>query len=263
VIFLGLKRGIMNTTRGENNKITAKKYRELFRLRAEGKLDSMECTKSLYKILEGVYFDGMRILDIPCGVGHYFRKISELDNIHYVGVDRDLAAIEIAKDIWRDSPNTRFYVQDIFNCNLEDNHFDVVYSYNFLLHLNDYKAPLRELFRVCKRHLIVRSLFNEESSVNSYSVAEDYLNVYPSGKVYHNTYARESIKEFLGELGQCRIKFMKDNSLIPQEGIEKQARLLSVDPSEFSMGGNGKKEYWKGSLLNYEVLFIEKSNRRE
>jgi len=252
----------MNITRGEVERITAKKYRELFRLRAEGKLDNMECTKSLYKILEGLYFDGMRILDIPCGVGHYFRKISELGDIHYVGVDRDLAAIEFAKDIWRDAPNTRFYVQDVFNCGLRDNHFDVVYSYNFLLHLNDYKAPLRELFRVCKRYVIVRSLFNEESSVNSYSVAEDYLNVYPSGKVYHNTYARESITEFLKELGQCRIRFIKDNSLIAQESIEKQATLLNVDPSEFSKGGNGQKEHWKGFLSNYEVLFIEKSNRR-
>ena len=63
--------------------LTAKKYRELFKLRAEGKLDDMECTKNLYKLLKPLYFNGIKILDVPCGVGHYFRKIKELGGINY------------------------------------------------------------------------------------------------------------------------------------------------------------------------------------
>ena len=37
-------------------KLTAKKYRKLFKLRAEGKLDDMECTKRLFDVLKPLLF---------------------------------------------------------------------------------------------------------------------------------------------------------------------------------------------------------------
>lgn len=239
-------------------KLTAKKYRELFGLRAEGKLDDMECTKSLYNILESLYSDGITILDVPCGVGHYFRKIRELGNLDYLGIDLDSEAIAVAKEIWKDVSHAKFDVQDAANLNFEDNSFDVVYCYNLLLHLKDYKKVLEELFRVSKRYIIVRSLFDEEESINSVDVAEDYLDVYPTGRVQYNTYARDDVAKFLKGIGSCEFRFIKDNLPIPQKSIERQEKILKVDSSEFAKGEGNKKQDWKGLELNYAVLFIEK-----
>ena len=240
-------------------KLTAEKYRELFKLRAEGALDDMECTKSLYNIIEGIYFNGIKILDIPCGVGHYFRKMRELGNIEYLGIDLDSEAIAMAKEVWKCAPNARFAVQDISkNLDLEDNSFDVVYCYNLLLHLEDYKEVIRELFRVSKKYIIIRSLFDEKESINSIDVAEDYLEVYSSGKAQYNTYARNDVANFLNDLGHCEFRFINDNQSIPQESIERQGKILGIDSSEFAKAGGNKKQHWKGLELNYEVLFIEK-----
>ncbi len=238
--------------------ITAEKYRELFKLRAEGRLDVMQCTKSLYRILEDLYFDGIKILDIPCGVGHYFRKIRELGNIDYMGVDLDSQAIEMAKEIWKDAVNAKFCVKDVSSFELEDNSFDIVYCYNLLLHLKNYKEPLKNLFRVSKRYIIVRSLFDKEECMNLIEVADDYLNVYQSGKAYYNTYARGDIRNFVKSLGPSKVRFVPDNSSIPQESVEKQMNSLNVRKSEFSIGARSCKESWKGLSLNYEVLIIEK-----
>lgn len=244
-------------------KMTAKKYRELFKARAEGKLDNMECTKNLYRILEGLYFDGIKILDTACGLGHYFRKIRELGDIDYLGIDIDSEAIEIAKQIWKDTPNAKFEIQDVRHLNLEENFFDLVYCYNLLLHLGDYKDALKELFRVSKKYIIVRSLFDEEQSINLFDVAEDYRGVYPSGKIHYNTYARNDVAEFLKDLGSWKFRFVKDNAPIPKESIEKQRNYLEVDESEFTRtNDNRQKEYFKGLLLNYEILFIEKHRIR-
>lgn len=238
--------------------LTAKKYRELFRLRAEGKLDDMECTKSLYKILKPIYFDGIKILDIPCGVGHYFRKLKELGNIDYLGIDSDSKAIETAKEIWKNEPNARFDVQDVSNLDLKDNSIDIIYCYNLLLHLKDYKEALRELFRVSKKYIIVRSLFNEKENIKSLDIARDYLDVYPSGEVYYNTYSREDVTKFLKDLGSSKFKFIEDNPSIPRENIEKQKKLLKVDSFEFTKEGGNRRQKYKRLELNYEILFIEK-----
>jgi len=239
-------------------KLTAEKYRELFKLRAEGKLDDMECTKSLYKILQGLYFDGIKILDVGCSAGHYFRKIRELGDIDYLGIDIDSRAIEIAKDVWKESPNVRFDVQNIYNLNLQDNFFDIVYCYNLLLHLMDYKTALKELFRVSKRHIIIRSLFGLKENISLIDIYKDYMDMYPSGKIPYNKYARNDVGKFLKSLGFCKFRFIKDNLAIPKESIEKQRDCLDVDDSEFTNGHKKGKQIWKNLELNYEVLIIKK-----
>jgi len=238
--------------------LTAKKYRELFKLRAEGKLDDMECTKTLFEILKPLYFDGIKILDVPCGVGHYFRKIKDLGNIDYLGVDSDPEAIKMARKTWKNFPNAKFEVQNISNMDLNDNSMDIVFCYNLLLHLENYKDSLRELFRISRKYIIIRSLFDGNRSINSFEVASDYLKVYPSGKIWYNTYARAGVGQFLRELGLCESKFIKDNPLVSRESILAQKELLQVDSSEFAKGGGSGKQEFKGLKLNYEVLFVEK-----
>lgn len=241
-----------------NSTLSAKKYRELFKLRAEGKLDYMECTKRLFDILKPLYFRGVKILDVPCGVGHYYRKIKELGEVEYIGVDLDSEAVKLAKDVWTDDKNANFESSDATKINVEDNSVDIVVCYNLLLHLKDYKDVVKELFRVSKKYIIIRSLFDKYHSMNTMSVSEDYKKVYPDGRICYNTYSREDVMRFLNSLGKCKITFINDNIPIPKENLEKQQKILGVDSSEFAIGADKNNQDWKGLKLNYEVLFIEK-----
>lgn len=171
-------------------RLTAEKYRELFRLRAEGELDHMECTKHLYEILKPLYFEGMKILDVGCGAGHYYRKLRELGAIDYWGVDIDEGAIEIANEVWGEDPNVAFGIRDANDLNFKDNSFDVVICYNLLLHLGGYKNALKEMFRVARKFLIVRSLFGDGEKIRTERVTND---ISKSRFVYVNTLDRKSV----------------------------------------------------------------------
>jgi len=238
--------------------LTPQKYRELFKLRAQGELEDMECTKSLYKIMEPIFKPGMKVLEVPAGSGHYYRKIKELGKMEFYGVDLDEPAIEMAKDVWKNDSNAKWFVQDASKMDFEDNFFDIVFCYNLLLHLHDYKDPMKEMFRVTKKYLIVRSLFDEQASSKTLEAHPDYRKVYKTGTIYYNTYPRDEIKKFVEKLGPCKITFMGDNLEIPKEHLEKQEKALKVDSEEFAKGEKGKKQDWKGLKLNYEVMLIEK-----
>ena len=239
-------------------KLTAEKYRELFKLRAEGKLGNMECTKRLFDILKPLFSERMSILDVSCGVGHYFRKVKELGTINYLGVDLDAKAIEIANEVWKDYPNVSFKVMNASKLELENNSYDIVYCYNLLLHLKDYKDVLKELLRVSGKHVIVRSLFDDEYCTTKHEASVDYRNVYSDGFFFYNTYARDDVRNFLNNLGSFKIEFLDDNSKIPENELEKQAKLLEVNSTEFAKTGAKKLQEWKGLKLNYEILIIEK-----
>ncbi len=239
-------------------KLTAKKYRKLFKLRAEGKLDDMECTKRLFDVLKPLFFKRMSILDVSCGVGHYFRKIKELGTFYYLGVDLDTKAIEIAFEMWKDYPNADFKVMNASKLELKNNSYDIVYCYNLLLHLKDYKYALKELMRVSRKYVIVRSLFDNEYSSTKHEVSGDYIDVYSEGFAFYNTYARDDVRNFLNNLGSFKIKFLDDNLKIPETELEKQVKLLEVNSNEFARTGEEKVQEWKGLKLNYEVLIIEK-----
>jgi ubiquinone/menaquinone biosynthesis C-methylase UbiE len=202
----------------------------------------------------------MKLLDVPCGVGHFFRKLRELGEIEYLGIDLDSESIKIAKEIWKNTPNAKFEVGDVTKLNLEDNSMDVVYCYNLLLHLESYGDALKELFRVSKKYLLVRSLFDEKNCTRKVTVSKDYLEVYKTGFAYYNTYARDDVVKFLRSLAPCKTKFIKDNVAIPESSIKKQAKILGVEKSEFTKGGGEKKQSLKEMPLNYEVLFVKKTN---
>lgn len=238
--------------------LSAEKYRELFKLRAEGKLEPMECTKSLFKLLQPIFKPNTKLLDVPCGVGHYLSLLKELGDFSYYGVDLDSKAVEMAKDVWKERPNTFFDVQSVNELKFEDGFFDVVVCYNLILHLGGYKEAITELFRVSKKYVVIRSLFGDIPQKNDYVVSKDYSEVYKDGICQYNTYLKDEIQKFVSSLGPCKVKFIPDRVDIPANDIKKQSTLLAVPKEEFASSNEDKTENFKGLNLNYSVLFIEK-----
>ena len=241
--------------------LTATQYRELFKLRAEGKLESMECTKSLFKFLKPIYADNMNILDIPCGLGHYFYVLKDLGNFKYYGVDLDSEAVLMAKDVWKNNPEVNFSVQDIKNLNFDDGFFDIAICYNLILHLKEYKLPLKELFRVSKKYIFVRSLFDDQTSINTLKSSDDYKKVYSDLTYQYNTYSKEEMISYVKTLGNCNVTFFPDKVDVSNDSLKKQAELLGTDVFEFAESKSDKKENFKGLELNYELMLIEKLER--
>ncbi len=235
----------MSTNEGINM-LTACQYRELFRRRATGEFEAMECTKQLYTLLEELYFEGMTILDIPCGVGHYYRVLKNLGDIDYVGADLDHKCIQLAEHVWREDDGlSLFCVKNILSITKENiGVFDVVICYNMLLHLDNFQAALRRLLNVTGKHLLVRSLFGEESKFGTIPVSRDYKHVYPRGKINYNVYSRDEVRAFINWAGDYDVQFIDEEILIPPAHIEAQAKILKADPADFSLESG------------YEILFV-------
>ncbi len=133
-----------------------------------------------------------------------------------------------------------------------DESVDVSICYNMLMHLPDFKAPLKELFRVTKKHMFVRAMFGEATRFTSHIAPPDYEEVYPDGMYPFNTWNRYDVAKFVDSLGDCRIWFREDNVKSPEETLKKQEEVLDIRPDEFA------REKWKHLDLNYEVMVVEK-----
>jgi len=107
--------------------------------------------------------DGMKILDLGCGTGRDCFVLS-----YYAGEEGEVVGIDMTKEqlfiaekylpiqmekFGYQKPNVRFhqgYIEDLKECNLSDNYFDVVIS-NCVVNLSpDKEAVMGEVFRVLK-----------------------------------------------------------------------------------------------------------------
>lgn len=78
------------------------KYGEIFSKRAKGILPEMESSKSIRKIIKKIMREYYSILDVGCGVGHYFPPLKKLKlNFYYYGVDVTKKYIEEAKKYFK------------------------------------------------------------------------------------------------------------------------------------------------------------------
>lgn len=66
-----------------------KKYRNIFVKRAKGLLPEMESSKAVAKILDKWIRNDDKILDVGCGVGHYYISLKNKikKNFQYFGLD--------------------------------------------------------------------------------------------------------------------------------------------------------------------------------
>lgn len=145
----------------KNNYNNAKIYSD----RASGKSPEMEVSKAMAKFLSQKVKENDQILDVGCAAGHFYRSIKNKINkrFYYTGTDPYSIFLNRAKAIWKNETNVKFVKGNIYNLPFIKNEFDVSFCSNVLIHLNDVKKPLKEIFRVTKRTTILRTVLFDVS----------------------------------------------------------------------------------------------------
>ena len=217
--------------------------------RAKGEFPEMECTKQLVKLVSGIYEPGMTLLDVGCGPGHYLRGLHRLDpQIAYYGVDATRKFIEAARQIYKDVPNARFEVGDVFDLQLPEHSFDIVTCNNVILHLPDFQAPIRNLLRVCKQYCFIRTLVSDRSYIVKLVHGDDFdEHGNPLRFIYQNTYSKKVLRSFIEARGSFDVHFIEDEfdpQPINREFTEIKKGRGTRCVAGMQLEGNIVSEWW-------------------
>lgn len=206
-------------------------YGEVLYKRATGELPEMESSKRIAKEVKRLAVPGMTILDVGCGAGHYLRSLRrELgDSFSYVGCDATENYITLAKKAFAKDSKARFAVSDIFALDFAANSFDLVICNNLLLHLPSIERPLRELTRVSKKHLIVRTLCGDRSfRIQDVRPQPDGREFTPAGEpsafYYYNIYSKAYVTFLLESDPKAKSWEISDDTDFDKARIEQSAR---------------------------------------
>lgn len=224
-----------------------KQYGELFYRRAAGKMPEMESSRAAAKHVAKLAKDNYMILDVGCGASHY---LVSLDNIlrvpfSYHGIDATSYYIQLAQKAFMQDVNKnplrkscKFAVGDIFNLSLADDYADVVMCNNVLLHLPSIEKPIRELWRVTRKFLVVRTLIGKTSfRIKQIIPPEAYgRDGEPRNFHYFNIYSQEYILKLIDNL----------------EGVKKY-RL--IDDKNYNAKNIGNSNY-KGKQKPHNMTVI-------
>jgi SAM-dependent methyltransferase len=84
-------------------------------------------------------------------------------NFTYTGVDPYDIFLDKAKKAWRNYKNVSFKKGNIFKLPFKNGEFDIVICNNVLLHIPNLIKPIKELLRVAKRTVIIRTHIHDKS----------------------------------------------------------------------------------------------------
>ena len=184
-------------------------YGDVLVARASGELPEMESSKALARRLGPWLREGDHLLDAGCGAGHYLRSLRTSVSVDftYTGMDVTLSYLAGGKSVFAGDPSVSFCNGDLFGLPFEDGSFDVVMCNNVFLHLPSIEQPLKELCRVAKRSVTIRTLIGDRSMIVR-DVRESGDEFLPSGEPrsfnFHNIYSRAYIEHLTRQIPRVR-----------------------------------------------------------
>ena len=195
--------------------------------RATGKSPEMEVSKAMANLLKKKINNDDKVLDVGCACGHFYRSIKKRvkKNFFYTGIDPYSIFLEKAKLAWKDDKNTNFVKGDIYDLPFKKNEFNIAFCSNVFIHLNDIKKPLREILRVTKKTVIIRTvLFDvsykvqivynkswwKDTDVDALDEFDDKGN--PKAFSFFNIHSFDYFKKNIKKIyPKAKIKMVKDN----------------------------------------------------
>lgn len=237
------------------------KYQKIFAKRAKGTLPEMESSKAVAQILDKWIRNDDKILDVGCGVGHYYVSLKNKikKNFQYFGLDIKEDYIKEAKKIFKNQSSVHFKKGDIYDLPFKNNFFEIVMFNNTLENLPSIDKPIKELLRVTKNYLLLRVLVDERSFYIKEVIDSTFTkNGEPKKYFYFNIYSRDYLKKIILKYSpKCKINFKKDLNFNPK-AISK------------SLINDGKKKFFNPTkiignlqvngpiLMNWEFIKIKK-----
>lgn len=180
--------------------------------RFDGTLPEMESTKQLVKLISEEYHESMRVLDVGCNIGHYLLGLrKKFPEMSYTGVDAYKQFIDVAKKQFENDKNAKFEIKDIFKEISPENPYDIVFCCNVLLHLPDFRTPIKNLLASTKKVCFIRTLIGERTTLVTTPIVDEYdENGIPLEHYFHNTWNKDYIINYINTLGW-------NTELIPDE----------------------------------------------
>ena len=207
----------------KNNTNNAKVYYE----RAIGKSPEMEVSKAMANILKKKVVNNDNILDVGCATGHFYRSFKKRikKNFFYTGTDPYSIFLDRAKIAWKNEKNVNFIKGNIYNLPFKKNQFDISVCSNVFIHLNDVRKPIKEILRVTKKTVILRTVLYDVSykiqlvynnkwwSDTNVKPIEEFdkkgnARAYSYFNILSFNYLNETIKKYNPK---AKIKIIKDN----------------------------------------------------
>jgi SAM-dependent methyltransferase len=179
--------------------------------RIHGNLPDMESSKQLVQLISQVYEPGNTVLDVGCNVGHYLLGLrKEFPILDYTGVDAYEIYIKTAKEAFTDDSHAHFEIKDILNPIFTETPFDISYCCNVIIHLPDFRIPVKNLLSSTKKVCFIRTLFGDRTSIVKIPekpIFDDEGN--PLDYYYYNTWEKNYFSNFVAKLG-WKTEFIKD-----------------------------------------------------
>lgn len=227
----------------ENNFNNAKVYFD----RATGKKPEMEVSKAMANILKNKIKKNDHLLDVGCACGHYYRSIKKKvnKNFFYTGTDPYKIFLDKAKIAWKNDDNSNFVKGNIYKLPFKQNQFDLTICSNVFIHLNKVKKPLKELLRVTKKTIILRTVlydmsykiqlvYNKNWWKNTNVKAKDEFDNKgnPRAFSYFNILSKDYLRETIKDIyPKAKITLIKDNFFNKKrinESVKKEKRPLAT-----------------------------------
>ena len=101
----------------------------------------------------GLQEDHGNLLEISCNEGHYIKALRDRGyDREYTGIDITPSYLETAR---KRLPKENFQWGDARNLDFPSDAFDLVTAVGILMHLPQLEKPMRELFRVARKYVII------------------------------------------------------------------------------------------------------------
>lgn len=222
-------------------------YLELLRRRSTGEEPEMECAKHLRRLIEPIFRPGMRMLDVGCSTAHYFRTLSKLPgHFEYFGIDNGHDYIRAGADAYRGDAQVHLAVGDLYALPFPSRFFGVVFCFNVLPNLPDFRTPLGELLRVTRSHLFVRMLIGAQHQLVR-DPRPDLSGGGPLRYEYHHTSSFDELRRLASTVPGCAVEFLED---------DVDLRALPSTPNAHGTYVQDGVQYLRGIRYEWRVLHV-------
>lgn len=223
--------------------------------RINGELPEMESTKRLVSLISEIYTPNMKVLDVGCNVGHYLSGIrKKFPNLDYTGVDAYEYYIDTASKHFINDLNSKFVVKNIFEPLFPNSKFDIVYCCNVLLHLPDFRKPIKNLLDSTEHYCFVRTLLGEHTNIVKSPTSEDYDDDgNPLNFWYFNTWKEDYFVNFIEKLG-WKVELIKDE--FNPISIQNEFETVKINKSDKSTRILNNIQVIENILCNWQWVKI-------